>query len=202
MRLPTSLSDSDSLLIADTSTIINLNATACAEAILRALPQRVAVVNVVVEELEEGKSKGHSNADKLSALVESNLIEIVALDHNGLSHFEGLVVGPASETLDDGEAATIAYAAQVNAFALIDERKAIRLCATRFPRLRLGCSVDLFAHPAVQSALGLSGLAEAVYRALLDARMRVLPQHVAGVVELIGSDRAAQCLSLPRAART
>lgn len=201
MALPTSLSDDDSFLIADTSTVINLNATGCAEAILRALSYRVAVVDVVAGELEGGRPKGRNDAGKLAELIAGNLIEVVTLGPQGLIHFETLVVGAASETLDDGEAATIAYAAEASAVALIDERKAIRLGAARFPHLRLGCTVDLFAHPSVQSALGRTRLADAVHRALLDARMHVLPHHLDGIIELIGNDRVAQCVSLPQAIR-
>ena len=202
MGLQTSLSDHDTVLAADTSTIINLNATGCAEDILKALPYRVAVVDVIADELEIGRSKGRKDASKLSALVTAKLVDVVSLGNDGLIHFEGLVIGAASETLDDGEAATIAYAVETNAVALIDERKALRLCASRFTNVRLGCTVDIFAHPTVRRALGASSLADAVYRALLDARMRVLPHHLAGVVELIGPERAANCLSLPLEART
>lgn len=201
MGLRTSLSDGDRLLVADTSTIINLNATGCADDILRALPCRIAAAEAVREELEIGRSKGRSDAAKFEALVGSGLIEVVRLGDGGLLQFEGLVIGPASETLDDGEAATIAFAAETGAVAVIDESKALRLCASRFPHVRLGCTVDLFAHPAVQRALGASGLADAVHRALLEARMRVLPHHLPGVLDLIGPKRAAECPSLPRETR-
>lgn len=201
MGLQTSLSDHDSVLVVDASTIINLNATGRAKDILRAVPYSVAVVDVVADELEDGRAKGRNDANQLSALVKTKLIEVVRLGNQGVNYFEVLVVGAANETLDDGEAATIAYAAEAGVVALIDERKAIRLCASRFPRLRLGCTVDLLAHAAVRRALGVSGLADAVHRALLDARMRVLPHHLEGIIELIGSERAAKCVSLPASAR-
>lgn len=201
MELPTSLSDQESALVADASTVINLNATRCAEGILGALPYRVAVVDVVADELENGRQKGRNDAGELAMLVSAGLIEVVKLGHQGLVGFESLVIGTASETLDDGEAATIAHAAESNAVAVIDERKAIRLCATRFPDVRLGCTVDLIAHPAVRRALGPSALADAVHNALVGARMRVLPRHLRAVVDLIGSERASQCVSLPRAVR-
>ena len=162
---------------------------------------RVAVVDVAAAELETGKATGRSDASELSALVAAKLIEVVTLGSDALIHFEGLVIGAADETIDDGEAATIAYAAEANGVAVIDERKALRLCTSRFPKLRLACTVDVLLHPAVQRALGASGLVNAMHRALLDARMRVLPHHLAGVVELIGQERAAQCLSLPASAR-
>lgn len=201
MGLRTSLSDGDRILVADTSTIINLNATGCAKDILKALPCRIAAVDVVREELDNGRSKGRSDAARFEALVGDGLIEVVSLGSDGLLHFEGLVIGSASETLDDGEAATIAFAAEARAVALIDERKALRLGATRFPSLRLASTVDVLAHPAVVGTLGSTALADAIFNALAGARMRVLPHHIAGVVELIGPNRAAACVSLPLEAR-
>lgn len=202
MGLQTSLSDSDHLLVADTSTIINLNATGCVETILQVLPCRVAASEVVREELEIGRSRGRSDAAKFDALVGRGLIEVVGHGDIGLNYFEQLVIGPASETLDDGEAATLACAAESGAVAVIDESKALRLGARRFPSLRLASTIDLLGHPVVLSTLGANALADAVFNALTGARMRVPPQHIAGVLQLIGLERAGQCASLPRAART
>src|SRR3546814_11421896 len=81
---------------------------------------------------------------------------IVGLDGAALEQFRTLVEGPAAQTLDDGEAATIAYAAENGAVPLLDERKTNRICAERFPVLHRGAPVDLLAHPAVIEALGRS----------------------------------------------
>jgi predicted nucleic acid-binding protein len=200
MGLPPSWSD-DELLVIDTSVVINLIATGCGNEILRALRSPVLVVDVVAYELEGGRLKGRRDADRLVKLVDAGLIAIAALGDPGLLHFEDLVVGAGPETLDDGEAATIAYALETGARAFVDERKAIRLCGQRFPQLSLGCSMDLFAHQGVQSGLGVPKLADAVHCALRDARMRVLPQHTEWVVKLIGDARAAECPCLPEQIR-
>jgi predicted nucleic acid-binding protein len=196
MGLPPSLSDGE-LLVIDTSIVINLNATGCADEILRILPHHVVVLDVVADELEGGRPKGRRDAERLAQLVRADLVTMATLGEPGLLHFEGLVVGAGPETLDDGEAATIAYALEAHARAFIDERKAIRLCATRYPQMSLGCTVDLLAHRAVQSALGASRLATAVHCALRDARMRVLPRHMEWVVALIGDARVSECPCLP-----
>lgn len=201
MALPPSLCEHPSLLIADTSVVINLNATGYAEAILKALPHRIAVVDVVVDEIEGGVRKGRQDAIKLAALLDSRLIEVVKLGQQGLVHFENLVVGPAGETLDDGEAATIAFAADVGARALIDERKARRLVTEKYSAVHLGCTADLLTHGEVERALGASGLAVAVHAALVGARMRVLSHHMDWVVTLIGDARASVCPCLPEAIR-
>jgi len=201
MALPPSLSEQPALLIADTSVVINLNATGCAETILKALPHRVAVVDVVVDEIKGGVRKGRQDAMKLDALIVANVVEVVKLGPQGLLRFENLVVGSAGETLDDGEAATIAYAEEAGARAVIDERKARRLAAERQATIPLGCTADLLAYSNVERAVGIAGIADAVHNALIGARMRVLDQHMDWVVRLIGDERAVVCSSLPEITR-
>jgi predicted nucleic acid-binding protein len=196
-----SLTDAQALLVADASTIISVNATGCAKKVIKALPNRVAVVDIVSGELDEGRQRKRQDADLLKKLVDARHVEIVRLDAKGDEYFEQLVVGAAQMTLDDGEAATIAYAVAINGIALIDEKKANRICAQRFPELRLACTVDIFMHPNVQSELGREVLADTVFNALCHGRMRVLPQHVDWVVGLIGVDRAGQCTSLTKSVR-
>ena len=184
-------------VVADTSVIINLNATGCADAILRALPNRCVVVDDVAFELQAGLRTGHGDADALSALIARRRVEQVQLGNAGMPHFASLVSGPAVETLDDGEAATIACAVERDAIALIDERKAVRICAARFPNLAVGCTVDVLAQRNVRTALG-SRLDDAVFNALDRGRMQVPDRYGRWVVDRIGRERAAECLSLPK----
>jgi predicted nucleic acid-binding protein len=197
----TYLTDPSAFLVADASTVINLNATGCAQPIIQALPNRLVVVDVVPAELETGRHRGRRDSDLLLELVPAGLVNIVKLGNLAAQHFEDLVIGPAAATLDDGEAATIACAVELKGIALIDERKANRICARRFPDLRVGCTVDILTHPDVLRNLGREKLAGAVFNALRDGRMRVFPHHVAWVVELIGIDQAATCSSLPSSVR-
>ena len=78
---------------------------------------------------------GRNDADALCTLAATGLVEIVRLGNVGIGYFTALVSGSAAQTLDDGEAATIAYALECSATALIDERKANRICAERFQRI-------------------------------------------------------------------
>jgi predicted nucleic acid-binding protein len=197
----TCLTDPSALLVGDTSTLISVIATGSATAILGALPNRLVVAEAVQAELELGLRRGRPDADRLKDFVEAGLVEIVRLDEIAMRHFEELVIGPASTTLDDGEAATIAYAVEHGGIAVVDERKATRICGERFPTLRVSSTVDILSHPQVEHRLGPASLANAVYSALQAGRMRVLAQHVEWVVGIIGADRAILCKSLPRGAR-
>jgi predicted nucleic acid-binding protein len=201
MRSPTFLTDPVIPLVADTSTVINLIATGCARTILGALPNPIVVVDVILGELDTGRSRGRVHADRFQEIIDAGHVGIVSLSDTGWMHFEMLVAGVAQETLDDGEAATIAYAAEHGAVAILDEKKGTRICASRFPALNSISTVDVLLHPKVRESLGDGALADAVFSALRDARMAVFPHHLNDVMRLIGPERASQCPSLPTAAR-
>ena len=203
MERQSCLTDRALPVVADTSVLINLNATKCAETILGALPNPFLVVSEVILELKGGDQAGRDDAAAVDTWRASGRVQIVQLGGTGMQHFTSLVSGPVGQTLDDGEAATIAYALEMepHAIPLIDERKANRICAARFAGLVTGSTVDLLAQDDVRAALGCVRLADAVFNALRDGRMRVLPHHLTWVVGLISPERARRCRSLPRSVR-
>lgn len=196
------LTDPSLSIVADTSTIINLGASGCTAAVLQALPNRVVLTDTAVAELRTDRRTGRDDAKLVHSLIRANLADVAALADLKQDHFAALVAGPAVETLDDGEAATIACALERNAVAVIDDGKAIAICARKYPGLVVASTVDLFAHSATVAALGESILADAIYAALQTARMRVLPRHESWVTGLIGETRARSCLSLRGALRS
>jgi predicted nucleic acid-binding protein len=198
MRPLSCLDDASALLVADTSVAINLTASSSAPEILHALPYKIVIVDVILKELEIGRERERRDAELTNFLVRSKHLEVVSLGDDGWVHFEDLVTGAAAETLDDGEAATIAYALERSGVSVIDEDKATHICSLRHPSLLIASSLDLFGHPMVCEALGSERLADAVFSALQGARMRVLPRHHQWVFDLIGAERAALCPSLPR----
>lgn len=195
------LLNSKAPLVCDASTVINLNATGFASSIIRALPNPFIISEVVLAELQEDIRSGRNDAKLVADLQSQGLITLVPLDDVSSHHFEALVAGRTADTLDDGEAATIATALAIQGTAIIDERKANRICKERYPHLIAGCTVDIFAHDAL-SALGAGNLSIAVLNALQQARMRVLPHHLQWVTEVIGPVNLETCPSLPTHIRT
>lgn len=195
------LTDSPLPVVIDTSAAINLMASGFAAEIVSALPNRMIAVDTVLAELEPGRHRGRPHADLLKKIVASGGIEVVSLGETAVGIFESLVIGPAAETLDDGEAATLAYAVDIGAIPIIDERKATRICDWKFPDVQLGSTGDLFAHQAVLNSLGHDRLSHAILNALQQARMQVHPHFLEWVVGLIDNDQIAHCTSLPRSAR-
>jgi predicted nucleic acid-binding protein len=195
------LIDPTAPVVIDASTVINLNATACGPRILKAIPNPFIITDVVQGELLEDRRNGRHDGQLVSELVAAGLISVAKLEDLTESHFEELVIGRGDATLDDGEAATIAYGVEKGAIALIDERKATRICGERYPQLVVGNSFDMLTQSAVLATLGDGATADAVFNALRFARMRVPPPLLKWVTELIGAERAAMCECLPRAFR-
>ena len=195
------LIDSGCGIVADASVLINLVASGAAREIAQALPVPLRVVRTVALELKGGRPRW-TTSEQLTDLQTAGLVEIVDLDRAALGYFEALVVGPASETLDDGEAATIACALTSDLVALIDERKAWRICGERYRSLTVATTIDLLLSPVTGRALGATGVADAVFNALKNGRMRVPASHIERVVKIVGAERAALCSSLPIHVRT
>jgi len=188
--------ESERGIVADASAVINLVASGAVREVARVLSAPIRVVRAVALELESGRSRW-TTSDHLADLVAAGTVEIVDLNDEASEHFEALVVGTAVETLDDGEAATIAYALINSLEVLIDERKAWRICAERYSALTITTTVDLLLDPAIEATLGPDRVVDALFNALRSGRMRVPKPHLARVVSLLGAERAAICSSLP-----
>lgn len=195
------LSDPDALLVADASVIINLNASGYAVEILGALPNRIAMSKIASNELLDRPTDPRKDGTLLKSLVDQGLVSIIERFEDIEDVFTNLVVGPAQETLDDGEAATIACGVIFGMVPILDEKKANSLCARNFETLPRASTIDIFSHPAVAQGLGEERLISAVYNSLMQARMRVLPHHLEWVIQTIGEERAVLCKSLPRSAK-
>lgn len=148
--------------------------------------------------MREDRRSGRNDGLLTRALAAAQTLHISPLSLLGERHIEKLVVGSGVDTLDDGEAATIALALQLRGVAILDERKGHRLCRQLFPDLQVGWTVDLFSNSKVQAHLGNEQLAVALYQALRDARMSVPQSHLPWLIGLIGADRASECSSLPK----
>lgn len=185
------------MMVADASVWINLVATGGADRILRALARPVVITDVAFGELDRGRPKGRQAADEVTALVHIGLVQVVPLVSADEALFLSMVSGSASETLDDGEAATLACAERLRACALIDERKATALAQRRLAHLEVRSTTDVLLAPEVRRAFDEAALADALFGALTGARMRVPNHHVAEIMRLLGEERTLRCHSLP-----
>ncbi|HKT86393.1 MAG TPA: hypothetical protein VJQ77_09940 [Novosphingobium sp.] len=201
MSPPRSWVDGGRPLVADASVWINIIAGGQARAILRALARPPILPRIVLGELERGRNKGRATAERMAELIEMGLVEVADLHADAETTFMSLVAGPISETLDDGEAATLAHASQIGGIAMIDERKAMGLAARRFPALPIVSSAALLLSPVTRGVLNEEQIAVMLYAALQSARMRVPDELLSEVCRILGPVRATDCTSLPAAMR-
>lgn len=186
------------VLVADASVLIGLNGSGYARRVIALTSGRVLVSENAIHELRIGAKFGHDDGAQLDALIADGLVHPAPLGPSARTTYEALIDGSYGETLDDGEAATIAVAMELGGVALLDERKARRMCASLFPDVSRGCTAQWILAVA---ELGQADQANAMICALQKSRMRVPPEFVDQVVALIGAAAAAACPSLPRMAR-
>ena len=189
-------------VVADTSVFINLSASGFATDILHAISNSVYLTEDVLSELQEGERRGHAYSDSIERIVDHERVAIARLGDRGMECFRSLVEGSTVDTIDDGEAATIACALELNGIALIDDGKARRICAERFPGLVTAFTVDLLFHRDVQSAFPPGKHALLIFNALYDGRMKVPVQFAKPIIDVIGLQRAGRCKTLWRHLRT
>ncbi|WP_230281623.1 hypothetical protein [Croceicoccus sp. Ery15] len=195
MTCSSSLADDLTPLVLDTSVLINLHACSQGVRILTAIPNEIAIPDVVVRELSHETSRTNGEHQFIQDILAQNVARAVSLDDAGWEVFGKLTT--ASPSLGDGEAATIALAATSGFRPVIDDGKGRKSAATLVRESTAAWSLDLLLHPQVQAELPNGGYVEAVYRALSEGRMRIDEARCDAVVRLIGVERALCCTSLP-----
>ena len=200
MTFSSCLTDEDDQLVIDASVAVNLLASGRSLKILELLGRPIFVSEPVVSELEEGERLGYAPLGSVSGLVNAQLLQVMPLSGHALDVFVRLVSGSATDTLGDGEAATVALAVSHELTAVIDERKASRV-SSQYRGLRLATTIDLFASSQVAGGLGRASLAAAVAASLSGARMQVRETQFEWVWGLIGAEAVGRSPSLKRLSR-
>lgn len=181
----------------DASVLINLLATHRLADVLRALAAPAFVADEAFAEVLVDPRDRKRNPDVLGPFVASGALTRVALDEAARETFLDLTATE-PDGLDDGEAATLAYAVHRGCAAAIDESKARALCGRQYPGLRVVTTVDLLRSDPVRRALGEEAVVEATFQALRRARMSVPTEHLGWVRQVLGPERLALCSSLRR----
>jgi len=185
-------------LVLDTSVAINLACTGMASEILIALDRKVRIPARVLSELRSGRVYGYDHADAIEQLLDMGGFELAPLQDDSLTAFFDLVSGAATDSLGDGEAATIAIALKTRSVAVIDERKARKIIRLRHPSLATIMTMDLLLHREVTQAFPMEKIDKAVINALQLGRMQVATRHYEWLAERLDSRTLESCPSLKR----
>lgn len=193
-----SLSNTGKDIVLDTSVVINLCSTGFVTRIISALPNRFVVTDSVRAELGINSTMGCEAGRLLDELMINDLVEVGILGQHGLEKFFELTgCGASTRTLADGEASTLAFAWSRGFAAVIDEKKALRICRDCLPTTLIATTIDILSLEAVKGELK-ENFPLALLNALRLGRMRVPPHQVDWIVESIGRQHAEVCVSLSR----
>jgi predicted nucleic acid-binding protein len=183
------------LFTVDASVLINFLGSGIPDKLVKAFDTKLLVAEQVFREVINDPSKQVKPQLWLEKLQSQNLIEIVTLSTDALSTY--LELG-SDERLDDGEAATIAVAIHHGAIAVIDEKPARRVYVSRYPHSKLSSTVELFHDLNEQGAMPKDVIQKVLFDSLRISRMRVIPEMVDWVVDIIGVEKAKECSSNSR----
>jgi predicted nucleic acid-binding protein len=195
MQSPSTLKVGTIPLFLDASVVINLVGSNYMEGILGALARPIMVTEIVCAEFKHHPRDGSSSKKVMEALIAQKHINVIRMSDSQFDVFLRLTGYPPPDDLGDGEAATLACANEVG-YAVIDDKKALRIAARDFRSQKVYSSLDIICAEPVICNLGNTVVANAVYDSIKTARMRV-PHHWRDWVSgFLGKTRMAELPAL------
>lgn len=191
------LTPSSRAVVLDTSVVLNVLASGGAARLLESSGYTFWVPTPVLREVTSEPHPSTSESNSLRALLDLGLLREIAPEGDTLETYLSLASAPSPDGLEDGESAAIAVAESLGCFTALDDRKARRIATARRPSDVPMCSLDLFKNLEGHANFANGELCDMVFNSLRLARMRVMHTHMEWVVQLIGTERARQCSSLP-----
>lgn len=187
--------DENQRLVIDTSVLINLIASDGITQILSGLSLEIFLTDAVSRELKKHPKDGSNCSQLLDSLIGQGLLKPVKLLPPALERYLELTL-----ELGDGEASVIAYAVMHNqCTAVIDEKKARRICQERFHLAPPFCTVDLFQEYFFRVKPDLPEFRPLLFNAVKIGRMRILTEADENwVKEMLGYELIQQCPSLKK----
>jgi len=187
-------------LVFDASALINIASSGICAEFIAALGR-----NCLVEEIAWREITGHIEKYRLNENIKKAVscgqLDIVDMSQSEAAMYISLVSAPHPNTLDDGEAATIALAHNREAIAVIDEKKGGRIAGELVPPLNVLSTLDLF--KMIEDGCQSNGLCinTALFKSLTKARMRVPFEHEDWVFQCLTGEQVKQCVCLPKRLR-
>jgi predicted nucleic acid-binding protein len=162
-----------SILLHDTSVLLNLLATSHFEAIAAAIDKQFAICTSVRDEAKSLRDPetGEMVPVDLNPFFQSNALTLLELEgeQEQALYIEQAVV------VDDGEAMSLAIASNRSLELAIDDRRARWIASERFPELRLWSTPELLKLWAEQTHCSKVTLSKAILR--IEAAARYFPPN-------------------------
>jgi predicted nucleic acid-binding protein len=185
LSLPSSVFPSGPLIL-DASVLFNLLGTGTPKELLRALDVPCWVEERTAAEVRRMPGQRTESAP-LQPLLMDGCLKLCRMSERAYETYLSLLSGPPTDTLDDGESAAIAMAVEGLGSVVLDDKKARRILAARFPGFASGTSLSLIIEAARRAAWSEQELRDAVTMARNVSRMAVVLHERALFAELFAA---------------
>ncbi len=185
MKFSSSGKPNKQVLVLDASVLINLMGTGHADQFLISLGAECFIEELALAEVTRHPITSREVAPEIESLIAEKLITRVAMGDRAFQLFKELTSKSSSDSLDDGESATLAYAYDHSLIACIDEKKATRIAKAQFPGLAIISTVELFRELAKRTNSDPTLLGTMLANSCTYARMRIPNQHKLWVMSFL-----------------
>jgi len=155
--------------------VINLLAGDCLGDLSDALGCEVRLEKTVLGEVGYHPKTKMPARPIIEEFARSGALRIVSMSEKETAEFVRLVSAGEPDDLDDGEAATLACAAE-GCCAAVDERKGRRIAARDHPSVRVFTTLDLIFSPLFFAHVGIDRTWQVARDASAIGRMRIPPE--------------------------
>lgn len=173
-------------LVLDASVLFNILGTGLSKELLQALGVPCWVEERTAAEVRRMPGQRTESAP-LQPLFEDGSLKLCRMSERAYETYLSLLSGSSTETLDDGESAAIAMAVEGSGSVVLDDKKARRILAARFPGAASGTSLSLIIEAARRAPWSDEKLRDAVTAARDVSRMAVVLQERAIFTELFAA---------------
>lgn len=167
----------NSQIVLDASVIINLLGCGYAGDILKAIRSSFSVEERTLKEIRRHPIPGRSHIDELSALKAAGLLQVHRMSDDAYALYLDLIDDSSPACLGDGESAAIATAATLAYGVALDDRKARKVLAKRFPQITLVTTVGMFFAASMQNSNMKIMMPNIIESAVCHSRMAILKEE-------------------------
>jgi predicted nucleic acid-binding protein len=161
-------------LVLDTSAVINLLACGAAVRVLTSCGAQCVVASDVIDEVKYHPIEGRNAKEEVSDLITIGLLRVDELSDAQYQVYVDLRGAPKPDALGVGESASIALAAGRGLRILLDDKKARRICTSKYSSIVICTSFELFTTAAKRGAWPASELRQIICTSNQSGRLAIL----------------------------
>lgn len=167
---------SQETVVLDASPMLNILGSGSPQLILTSFAGACLVEENTLKEIQRDPFDGGPALPIIERLIASACLRVTRMGSAAYEHYLELVASDSVHGLGRGESAALAYANEIGAIVVLDDRKARRIGKMKFPKCIQWTSVELFKRGLRASGIPKNQTADLVRFAIGKARMHISPE--------------------------